>query len=448
MLRLEDTDLSRIDPKAERGVYLSLKWLGLKWDEGPVSHEKFSEEGRGSRGPYRQSERLAVYEEHLEKLKEMGRAYPCFCTAEEIEAERRAYNRKGLAYVYPGRCAKLDEKGARQCLERNPNPVWRFRAAPGTVEWKDEVRGTIKWEASRVGDFVIHRSSGIPTYNFAVVIDDHLMDISHVIRGDDHLSNTAKQIMLYDALGWDPPRFAHLPLITGPDKKPLAKRHGASSLDDLYRAGFTPEAIVNYLALLGWSSPSGKEILTIQELAREFSLDRINKSASVFDLKKLRWLSGKRLRAMSDEDLIEKARPYLEHEGLETDALAEKSLHRAIELVKPRISTLLDVAREMRPFLGRSVPYGKDARQTLAQPESARVIGEFTRRLADLEEFTEASIQKTVMETGKTLGLAGKNLFQPIRAAALGRASGPDLVPSLFLLGKTTLEKRLAEAPR
>jgi glutamyl-tRNA synthetase len=445
ILRIEDTDLARSNSEAELGIYVSLKWLGIEWDEGPVSYRNFKLPGPGDHGPYRQSERVGIYRGHLERLRELGLAYPCFCAAEELEEERRELARRGQPYRYSGACRGLGPEEVSRRLAEGRTPVWRFRVGRGEIAWREASRA-VSFRAEEIGDFVLLRPNGLPTYNFAVTIDDRLMAITDVIRGDDHLANTPKQILLYRAFGWEPPSFVHLPLITGPDHKPLAKRHGAGSLDDLFRQGVLPEAVVNLLALLGWSSPYAQEILERQTLIEQFDLDRITKSPAVFDFQKLTWLNGKHLRTLTPEQLWRRVRPFLQHACLGMEGLPEDWLRRAVYSVRDNLTLCADAVAEMRVYLEDDPEMGAEARALLLEAGPRRVAAAFVAALAPLREpVEEPAIAALLKAVGKSLELRGRELYLPVRAAVSGRLHGPPLPEMISLLGKDRVLRRIAK---
>ena len=284
ILRIEDTDFDRVKKEYEDSILENLKWLGLNWNEGP--------DCGGSYAPYRQSERINTYKEYADKLLNEGRAYKCFCSGEELERKRRESLSKGLPPRYDGKCFRLSREEIASYEQKGIKPSTRFKVKDGMIEFEDIIRGKISFKGSDIGDFVILRSDGIASYNFAAAIDDALMEITHVIRGEDHLSNTPRQILLNQAIGFDIPKFAHLSMILGPDKSRLSKRHGAESVTELKEEGYLSEAVINYLSLLGWSSEDGREIMPLTDIIKNFSLERVSKSPAVFDIKKLKWINS------------------------------------------------------------------------------------------------------------------------------------------------------------
>lgn len=426
ILRIEDTDAERSRPEYERQLIEDLKWFGLEWDEGPDKGGPF--------GPYRQSERAEIYAEHADKLIGQGHAYYCFCTAEQLEAERQEEMKAGRQPRYSGRCRKLGADDVVRRRNAGEPAAVRLKIIESSFSWHDRVHGPTSISSEVIGDPILVRSEGLPAYNFAVVIDDHLMGITHVVRGDDHISNTPRQIALYRALGWEPPEFAHLSTILGPDRTRLSKRHGATSMESFREMGILPEALRNYLALLGWSPADGKtEILNSEELTRQFSLDHITKSPAVFDTDKLNWMNRHYLKECAPGRLAELALPYFQNAGqIGADAGPDVMawVQRVLDAVLKNINLLSEVPASAR------IVFDYDAQAALATVEfqelmadsgavavlKAFVAGSVTENPLTYERFREItkSVQK---ETGKK----GKDLFHPIRMAVTGAGSGPEL---------------------
>ena len=313
ILRIEDTDQERTSRIFERNLLEDLKWLSLYWDEGPEKGGEF--------GPYHQIERLPLYNTYLKKLIADERVYPCYCTEEELEAERLTLLSMKMMPRYMGKCRNLTDSERKSLETKGRNAAFRFKVKPGSIEFDDLIRGSMKFEGEAIGDFIIVRSNGIPSYNFAVVIDDHLMEITHVIRGEDHLSNTAIQILLYGALGFTPPSFAHHSLILGRDRSKLSKRHGSVSVREFRKKGILPKALLNYLSLLGGSLGEGKEFASLDEIIDMFSLERAGKSGAIFDESKLKWLNAMYIRDCDVETLIELLSPFLKKAGYDPESL-------------------------------------------------------------------------------------------------------------------------------
>ncbi len=433
LLRIEDTDVERSTRASESSLLTDLAWLGLEWDEGP--------DVGGPHGPYRQSERRELYARQAAALVAAGNAYPCFCTDAELEQRREARRAQGAESHYDGRCRSIPAATARRRHQAGEAHALRFRVRPGDVHFQDHIRGAMRIDAGTFGDFVLLRSNGLPTYNFACVVDDAAMRISHVVRGEDHLYNTARQCLLFEACAWPLPEFAHLPLILDEDRGKLRKREGRTGtyVDEYRSAGYLPAALVNFLALLGWSSPHEEELLARADLVRDFDLSRVNKSAAVFDQRKLDWMAAWHVRNRADADLAALALPFLHAAGLEADlrraqtwVAAFKSDLPALALLPARVQALLD-----------GVSPEAEAAAALASPAAARLLPLLAARLESADAIDGAGFKLLLQECGRELGLRGKDLFVPVRAALSGRLHGPEL-PLLFdLLGAERVRARL-----
>ena len=434
ILRIEDTDVERSSAELEMVLLEDMRWLGLDWDEGPV--------GGGARGPYRQSERVDIYGEYVEKLVLSGAAYPCFCTDEELELKREQSRKSGLPPRYDGTCRELSED-ERQARRRDGRPESkRFRIkAEQDIRIKDLIRGEVVFPPDMVGDFVIMRSNGLPTYNFAAAVDDALMEVTHVIRGEEHLPNTIRQLMIYESLGFDLPDFAHIPLILGDDRSKLSKRHGAPNIKEFRDRGYPPEAIVNYLAFLGWSPKDEREIFTMDELAGEFTLESVANSPAIFDEKKLNWFSARHIRAGGSSEFLDEALPFFPRELVES--YDRELLAEIFDIVSENLSCYSRIEEAAAAFL-RGVPSYDD--------EAAGILdgtGPLLEALADrfgvLEEWTGDRIKQSIKETGADLGLKGKALFMPLRVALTGSAHGPDLATLIRIRGRDDILGALRE---
>ena len=439
VLRIEDTDTERHSEEAVRVIYEALKWMGLDWDEGP--------DKGGPYGPYRQSERLDIYREFIEKLKEKGLVYECYCTPEELEEMRKEQLERGEPPRYTGRCRHLTEEEKAKLRAEGRKPVLRFKVPEDRViRFKDLVKGEIEINSRQLGgDFVIVRSNGMPVYNFVVVVDDALMKITHVIRGEDHISNTPKQLLLYEALGFEPPQFAHLPMILGPDRSKLSKRHGSTSVKEFREKGYLPEAFTNFLALLGWYPKDGKEILSMEELIERFDIKDVNSAPAVFDTTKLNWMNQVYIRNYPIDKLTELIIPYLERAGYDAGKFDRKWLERVVEATREYFTVLSDAPAYMETFLKDDFEVSEEARK-FVEEEAVRlkVIEFFYERLKEFDgELTGEAFKKLVKEVGKELGVKGKNLFMPIRIGLTGKTSGVELPILVELLGKERVLKRL-----
>jgi len=426
ILRIEDTDAERSKPEYERQLMADLRWFGLDWDEGPDKGGPF--------GPYRQSERSGIYSQYAVTLLEKGDAYYCFCTAEQLEAERQEELNAGRQPRYSRRCRRIDAPEALRRKSAGEPAAIRLKIVESSFFWIDRVHGPTTISSEVIGDPILVRSEGLPAYNYAAVIDDHLMEITQVIRGDDHISNTPRQLALYRALGWQPPEFAHLSTILGSDRTRLSKRHGATSMESFRELGTLPEALRNYLALLGWSPADGKtEILNSHELIKQFSLNHITKSPAVFDTDKLNWLNRHYMKECPPRRLAELAAPYLERSGLlgaEPGPEILAWVERILDAVLKNVSLLSELPEASR------IVFHFDAAQALATPEfqelltspaTLDVLKAFIPRVLAEDTLTYARFREITKEVQKETGKKGKDLFHPIRMAVTGAGSGPEL---------------------
>ena len=428
VLRIEDTDRERSTAESERAILDDLRWLGLDWDEGP--------DRGGPHGPYRQSERAPIYAEHAARLLADGRAYHCFCSPGQLDADRQAALAAGTPPRYSGRCRGVPPADAARRRQDGEPAAIRFRVPDRReLAFDDLVRGRIVVASDEIGDPILVRSDGTPAYNFAVVVDDAAMSITDVIRGEDHISNTFRQILLYEALGYAAPRFAHVSLVLGPDHAPLSKRHGATSVAEFRAKGYLPEALVNYLALIGWSPGGGDELLPLRELARRFSLDAVSHSAGVFDEEKLAWVNRHYLKEADGARLASLAVPYLQEAGMLTVAPPGPELARWLESALPMATGSVDRLSEVPSRLHLifafdatlaaardpvRAEFGSEAPRTVARTLAEELAG--APRLVDRESF-RALAQRVRGRTGQK----GRGLFHPIRVALTGEADGPEL---------------------
>jgi len=428
ILRIEDTDAQRSTADSEAAILQDLRWLGLNWDEGP--------EAGGSHGPYRQSERLDLYRSYAHTLLDTGHAYYCFCSQAQLEAERAAAFAAGEQPRYSGRCRRLTTAEARARLANGEPAAIRFRIPEHrSVSFEDLVRGSVTFQTDVIGDPVILRADGFPAYNFAAVIDDGLMEVTDVVRGEDHISNTPRQLLLYQALGLTPPRFGHVAMVLGPDHSPLSKRHGATSVKEFREKGYLPEALVNYLALLGWSPGGDEEILPLEELARRFSIEGVGHSASVFDEEKLAWINRHYLKTADMARLVTLALPYLEQAGfVRTDDLRDDARSYLAGVV-PIASTSVDRLDQVPDRLRLVFVYAPAAafaqseiRGELSAPHARQVIEALAEDLAAAPRLIDRQLFRAAADRVKQrTGQKGKALFHPIRLALTAAADGPEL---------------------
>jgi glutamyl-tRNA synthetase len=451
VLRLEDTDRARSTVEFEQDILDGLHWLGLTWDEGP---EVAGEPARGPHAPYRQMERLPSYAAAAQRLLADDLAYPCFCSPEELEADRKAQEAAKQPPRYVGRCAALTpaERAAREAEGRSG--ALRFRVGSGVVAFDDLVRGTVEIDVANLGgDFVIVRADGNPLYHFTVVVDDAAMDITDVIRGEDHLSNTPKHILLFRALGHEVPRFAHLPLILNPDRTKMSKRKSQTAISDYIGQGFIREALVNYLALLGWSTGTEEEVLSLDEIVERFDIRAVHKGGAVFDRERLEWLNGQWIRRLAADDLIDRLRPFLERD-LEAGRIewmpSDDEIRSLLPIVQERLPTLGAVS-DLVGFLWVAdvnvdattlVPKRWDVATTLAglaaADEVIAAVGEVAFEADELEPPLRALAEARGWKAG--------DLFMAIRVAVTGRTATPPLFDTLVALGRDRVLDRLAKA--
>jgi glutamyl-tRNA synthetase len=437
LLRIEDTDRQRSHPASERMIFEALRWLGLEWDEGP--------DVGGPYGPYRQSERTAIYREHAEELMKKAAAYPCFCTPERLNALREEQKaRKAAVMGYDGRCRRLDAAEAARRRAAGEAHVVRL-AMPETdsMTVTDLLRGEVRFERPQMDDQVLLKSDGFPTYHLANVVDDHLMKISHVVRAEEWLSSLPKHVQLYRAFGWEMPVFAHLPLLRNADKSKISKRKNPVSLNHYRRAGYLPEAMLNFLALMSFSMPDGREEFTLPEFTSAFDLARISLGGPVFDLEKLTWLNGRYLRRLSTGEMIERLRGHL---------LSDAYLSQVIPLCRERVDTLEGFFDYASFFFVGEVAYDEAARQAMVPKERtgqqvAKALLGLLETYVDPElEWRAERIEAGLKAFAEAQGWTAKDLFMTVRLAATGRAATPPLFETLAVLGKEVVRRRLRRA--
>jgi glutamyl-tRNA synthetase len=451
ILRLEDTDVARSTIAYENDILDGLHWLGLRWDEGP---EVAGEDARGPVGPYRQLARIALHQEAAARLLAADMAYPCYCTPDELEAERRRQEAAKQPPHYNGRCARLttEERAAFEAEGRKG--ALRFRVGEGVVGWDDIVRGRIEIDVANIGgDFVIVRADGTPLYHFAVVVDDATMGMTHIIRGEDHISNTPKHILLFRALGYDVPRFAHLPLILNADRTKMSKRKSQTAIDDYRAQGFIREGLVNYLALLGWSTGTEDEVLSIDEIVERFDIREVNKAGAVFDRDRLEWLNGQWIRRLDPDDLVDRLRPFVqaEFDAGRIDRLpSDEEVRALLPVVQERLPRL-GVVGDLVGFLwvddlavdpSLIVPKRWDAATTADGLAAAREV------IADLGQvsFEADELEPRLRELVEARGWKAGDLFMAIRVAVTGRTATPPLFDTLVALGYDRTLARLDRA--
>jgi len=474
ILRIEDTDEVRSTDEAVLAIIHGLSWLDMDWDEGPgcelptagvLEPRKRTEpaaifprdlvEGKGPHKPYFQMQRLELYRKYADDLVRAGNAYCCYCLPDELEEMRKKALQEKRPPKYDGRCRNLTPEAEERYRKAGRKPVVRFKTpGEGVTEFDDMVRGKVSFENRLLDDFVMLKSNGVPTYNFAVVVDDYKMEITHVIRGDDHISNTPRQILLYEALGWDKPKFAHIPMILGPDGARLSKRHGATSLEYYENEGYLPEAMMNYLALLGWATEDSQQIFTREDLITKFSLERCAKSSAIFDPQKLLWMNGEYIRNTEPEKLTLEAFPFISRAGLiegrkyeEVEKAIRLALTRAISLEQEKIKLLKDIPYLISYMLKEDLEdkdYEEDAKEKVLKVSGVKeILSDCRNRLARLDEFSEKKIENEIRDYAQEKGKKTSEVFHPIRVAVSGRTKGPGLFALLSFLGKERVLKRI-----
>lgn len=429
IFRLEDTDQKRLVEGAETDLIHMLEWAGIELDEGP--------EIGGDFGPYRQSERLEIYRQHVHKLLDEDHAYPCFCSTERLDNLRDEQRANGEIPRYDGLCRRLKkEESARRVVSGETHVVrMKIPEIPETLVLNDLIRGRVSIETSQTEDQVIVKSDGFPTYHLAVVVDDHLMQITHVVRGEEWLPSFPKHLLLYRYFGWDPPEFAHLPLILNPDRTKLSKRQGDVAVEDFRDQGFLAETLVNFISLLGWSPADDRELFTLAELIEEFSFGRVNKSGAVFDREKLNWMNQQYIQNLDQQDLVRRVAPFVAK-----TVYAEQDmdlLEKAVKILQPRLVTLAETAKRLALFFDEE-PQATDPEvfSLLKEESSKLVLAEFIKQLQTIKKLNEENLGSVVKNVQTVTNIKGKNLWMPLRYAITLEAQGPDLKLIVDLFGR------------
>jgi glutamyl-tRNA synthetase len=442
IVRIEDTDVPRTVPGALEAILDSLRWMGLDWDEGP--------EVGGNYGPYFQSQRLSNYQETAERLVKQGHAYYCYCSSERLEAMRAEQTKNKMPPGYDRHCRTLGDAERVQKVAEGVKPVVRFKTPlDGQTRFQDLLRGDVSFENSTIDDFVLLKSDGYPTYHLANIIDDHLMQISHVLRAEEWLSSTPRHVMLYNAVGYEPPVFAHMPMILGPDRSKLSKRHGATALTDYRDQGYLPETMLNFLALLGWSLDEKSELFTRQELVEKFTLERISRTAAIFNKEKLDWMNGIYIRGLSIDDFLTRVLPFLD-KGLPPEIkrpLDEDYIRKILPLIKERARNLIEVKDLIGFFYEDKFNYapkdllikGVDAQFTAnAYLQAQKIIGNTPFNVEDLEKEFRA--------LAELLGLKPGQFFSSLRMAITGRTVSPPLFETMIVMGEERVKNHIRDA--
>ncbi|MCG2813430.1 MAG: glutamate--tRNA ligase [Thermodesulfovibrionales bacterium] len=432
ILRIENTDRTRSTDEYIETIIEGMKWLRLEWDEGP----------------FRQTDRFDVYRNYVDKLLKEGNAYYCYCTPEELEQRRKEALAQGKSPKYDGRCRNLTKIQDSRFKIQEKNPAIRFKMPQeGQAVVDDMIRGKVVFENDQLDDLIIMRSDGTPTYNFTVVVDDVDMDITHVIRGDDHLNNTPKQIHIYKALGHEIPLFAHLPMILGADRTRLSKRHGATSVMAYKDMGYLPDALVNYLVRLGWSY-GDQEVFTREELIKYFTFENVGKAAAVFNPEKLLWLNSQYIIKSNPEELADMVMPFLENAGIiqKGQNIDRQWLSKAIKTLQERAKTLVELASSLRYYIAEDVEYNEKAKANFLNEKSRALLSELKDSLTPLSDFSASSLETIFMAIVEKHGIKLGNLAQPVRVAMTGGTESPGIFEVLEIVGKEKTLKRLDKA--
>ena len=448
ILRIEDTDRTRFVEGALENLLKALKWSGVEIDEGVMLGEDGKVIEKGEYGPYIQSDRVkaGIYDKYIEKLIEEDKAYYCFCSQERIDKVRDQQKADGLTPKYDGLCRSIPLEEAKERIANGEEYTVRLKLPKNReISFIDRIKGKITFNTDDMDDQVLIKRDGFPTYHFAVVVDDHLMKITHVVRGDEWISSTPKHVYLYEAFGWDAPEYIHLPTVLNEDHKKYSKRNGDGMVEDFIAEGYTPEGLINFLALLGWSPDSEEEIFSMAELASQFDFDRVNKTGAVFDKRKLDWVNGHYVREMSVEDLAESIKPFMIESGLVDENYSKENLLLLAETWQSAIDKFSDAPKLSENYFkeDKDVEFDQEARETLGSDDAKKLIDSFLDKLSQIDEIDQ-EFAKSVMKTiQKETGIKGKNLWFPIRAAITGSVHGPDLSNVMLLMGKEKIAKRL-----
>ncbi|UTX09034.1 glutamate--tRNA ligase [Bacillus altitudinis] len=443
IIRIEDTDQKRNVEGGEESQLRHLQWLGIDWDE--------SIDKDGGYGPYRQSERNDIYKKYYDELLAKDLAYKCYCTSEELEEEREAQIARSEMPRYSGKCSHLSKEEEDKLIAEGREPSIRFRVPKGEIiKFDDMVKGEISFETDGIGDFVIVKKDGTPTYNFAVAVDDHLMKMTHILRGEDHISNTPKQIMVFNAFGWDVPLFGHMTLIVNENRKKLSKRDESiiQFIEQYKNLGYLPEALFNFIALLGWSPVGEEELFTKEQFIDIFDVNRLSKSPALFDMHKLKWVNNQYVKALDLDQVVALTLPHLQKAGKVSEQLTEEEntwVRKLISLYHEQLSYGAEIVELTELFFKEQIEYNQEAKEVLAEEQVPEVMASFAGQLERLESFTPDEIKAAIKAVQKETGHKGKKLFMPIRVAVTGQTHGPELPQSIELLGKETVLNRIKQ---
>ncbi len=447
VLRIEDTDQTRYVEGAIENLIEALKWSGIDYKEG-VLLEDGEVTQNGEYGPYIQSERLEIYRKYVDQLVEQGDAYYCFCTKERLDTVRESQKSRGLIPKYDGFCRSLGMKEVKSKIDAGESYVVRLKLTADTeIVFEDLVRGKISINTDDSDDQVLLKSDGYPTYHMAVVVDDHLMNISHIVRGEEWLASTPKHVYMYDKLGWEMPKFVHLPTVLNKSGQKLSKRHGDVAVGDFLKKGYLPEALINYLALVGWSPETNQEILSMKEMEEQFSFERVAKSGGVFDRDKLDWVNNQYIKSEPIQRIAELSTPYLVEAGLITEDFASENkewLEDLIDMVRESMHSLAEAPEKVEFIFNDELELGEEELETLKTDTINDLLDGFKAELAEVEEIDKEFANGLMKKVQKSTGVKGKNLFMPSRIALTGEKRGPEFANVIYLLGKDKILKRIA----
>lgn len=439
IVRIEDTDRTRYVPGTVENLLATLDWVGLDFNEGPVKGGNFE--------PYFQSERLAIYKEHADFLIKNKKAYYCFCTPERLTQLREEQNRTTKDTRYDKHCLHLSDEEVQKNLAEGKPYVIRLNVEPGMkIAFKDIVRGDVEFSSDVIDDQILIKSDGFPTYHLANIIDDHLMEITHVIRGEEWLPSVPKHILLYEAFGWQHPQFAHLPLLLNPDRTKLSKRQGDVAVEDYRKKGYLKEALINFIALLGWTAGDDKEIYTFEELIKSFSLERVNDSGAVFDLEKLNWINEEHLRNKPDEELIKMLREEMNNTKYNESDYSDDYLQKVIEAMKPRVSFIREFYEKGFYFFEEPTTYEESALKKNWKPNSADILKKYSEKISVLENPTKEDYEKALADTSTEMNVGKGAIIHPLRLAVSGVSGGPGIYDILVIIGKGKVINRIKKA--
>lgn len=448
LLRIEDTDRTRFVEGALENLLKALKWAGIEIDEGVMLDENGEVTERGDCGPYIQSERVekGIYNKYIDQLIEEGKAYYCFCSQERIDKVRDQQRADGLTPKYDGLCRSLPlEEAKKRVAAGEPHTVRLKLPVNRDITFNDRIKGKITFNTDDQDDQVLIKRDGFPTYHFAVVVDDHLMGITHVVRGDEWVSSTPKHVYLYEAFGWQAPEYIHLPTVLNKDHKKYSKRNGDGMVEDFIEEGYMPEGLINFLALLGWSPDSEEEIFTMKQLAEQFDFDRVNKTGAVFDKRKLDWVNGHYVRDLSVDELAEKIKPFMIKAGLIDESYPEDKLKLLAATWQSAIDKFSDAPELSKNYFidDRQMSWDDEAVEAISTEDAKRLIDSFLNHLDQVDEIDEEFATSVMKKIQKETGIKGKNLWFPVRAAITGSVHGPELSNAFIIMGKEKIKNRL-----